>query len=273
MNTSIALFNGLSRAAGRTIVTGTLRPGRALAVRLRRPFSTILGVLPGLPKFTCTEKLSESTECFMKAVVSSVAAPTLLAVVRLYALVQRIDLAVQAKDELLSETLTNLGHSKADAAAPERLARALLGLVANVAQRPHGIWLAAENIARIRMDSVFKWVMHLVTGGGEKQLAGIMMQAEADLDELIVAYSESMMNRYKVVGASTGLAIHLWAIIQGGYLPALMSDLVPAASCAAAMGLLGLDLTLPGSPRAQVPRLAECTSFDHRHVGCYQLMR
>ena len=32
--------------------------------------------------------------------------------------------------------------------------------------------------------------MHLVTGGGEKQLAGIMMQAEADLDELIVAYSE-----------------------------------------------------------------------------------
>ena len=32
--------------------------------------------------------------------------------------------------------------------------------------------------------------MHLVTGGGEKQLAGMMMQAEADLDELIVAYSE-----------------------------------------------------------------------------------
>ncbi len=31
------------------------------------------------------------------------AAPTLLAVVRLYALIQRIDLAVQAKDELLSE--------------------------------------------------------------------------------------------------------------------------------------------------------------------------
>ena len=31
------------------------------------------------------------------------AAPTLLAVVRLYALVQRIDLAVQARDELLSE--------------------------------------------------------------------------------------------------------------------------------------------------------------------------
>ncbi|DBA75942.1 TPA: hypothetical protein ACH3X2_009001 [Trebouxia sp. C0005] len=93
--------------------------------------------------------------------------------------------------------------------------------------------------------------MHLVTGGGEKQLAGIMMQAEADLDELIVAYSESMVNRYKVVGASTGLAIHLWAIIQEGYLPALMSDLVPAAFCAVAIGLLGLDLTLPRSPHAQ----------------------
>ena len=62
-------------------------------------------------------------------------------------------------------------------------------------------------------------------------------------------------NRYKVVGASTGLAMHLWAIIQGDYLPALMSDLVPAASCAVAMGLLGLDLTLPGSPRAQVESL------------------
>ncbi|KAL0025102.1 hypothetical protein WJX79_009847 [Trebouxia sp. C0005] len=191
----------------------------------------------------------------MKAVGSSVAAPTLLAVVRLYALVQRIDLAVQAKDELLSKTLANLGPSKADAAAPERLARALLGLVANTAQRPHGIWLAAEDVARSRMDSVFKWVMHLVTGGGGKQLAGIMMQAEADLDELIVAYSESMVDQYKVVGASTGLAIHLWAIIQGGYLPALMSDLVPAASCAVAMGLLGLDLTLPGSPHAQILRL------------------
>ncbi len=59
-------------------------------------------------------------------------------------------------------------------------------------------------------------------------------------------------NQYKVVGASAGLANHLWAIIQGGYLPALMSDLVPAASCAIAMGLLGLDLTLPGSPHAQV---------------------
>ncbi|KAL0045689.1 hypothetical protein WJX82_001870 [Trebouxia sp. C0006] len=65
------------------------------------------------------------------------AAPTLLAVVRLYAFVQRIDLAVQTKDELLSETLASLGHSKADAAAPELLARAFLSLVANIAQRPH----------------------------------------------------------------------------------------------------------------------------------------
>ncbi len=59
-------------------------------------------------------------------------------------------------------------------------------------------------------------------------------------------------HRYKVIGASAGLANHLWAIIQAGYLPTLMSDLVPAASCAIAMGLLGLDLTLPGSPHAQV---------------------
>ena len=49
------------------------------------------------------EKETVSTETFRKIVGSSVAAPTLLAVVRLYALVQRIDLAVQAKDELLSE--------------------------------------------------------------------------------------------------------------------------------------------------------------------------
>jgi len=34
---------------------------------------------------------------------SSVAVPTVLAVVRLYALAQRIDLAVQAKDKLLSQ--------------------------------------------------------------------------------------------------------------------------------------------------------------------------
>lgn len=59
MNTSIALFNGLSRAAGRTIVTGTLSPSRALAIGLRRPFSNILGVLPGLSKSSCT--VSSST--------------------------------------------------------------------------------------------------------------------------------------------------------------------------------------------------------------------
>ena len=52
--------------------------------------------------------------------------------------------------------MASLGHSKADAAAPELLARALLGLVANIAQRPHNIWLAAEDIARSRMDSGFK---------------------------------------------------------------------------------------------------------------------
>ena len=63
--------------------------------------------------------------------------------------------------------------------------------------------------------------------------------------------------RYKVVGASTVLGIHLWAIIQGGYLPALMSGLVPGASCAIAMGLLSLDLTLPASPRAQVQFLLQ----------------
>ncbi|DBB18894.1 TPA: hypothetical protein ACH3X3_000479 [Trebouxia sp. C0006] len=103
MNTSIALFNGLSRAAGRTIVTGTLRPSRALATGLRRPFSTILGVLPGLSKSSCTEQETKSTESITKTVRASVAAPTLLAVVCLYAIVQRIDLAVQAKDELLSE--------------------------------------------------------------------------------------------------------------------------------------------------------------------------
>ncbi len=80
-------------------------------------------------------------------------------------------------------------------------------------------------------------------------------------------------NRYKVVRASTGLANHLWAIIQGGYLPALMSDLVPAASCAIAMGLLDLDLNLPGSPHAQVRGLANCTSFDCCHVGCYRLLK
>ncbi|KAL0023646.1 hypothetical protein WJX77_010336 [Trebouxia sp. C0004] len=203
MNTSIALFNGLNRAARRTFRTGTLRPGRALAIGLRRPFSTILGMLPGLPKSRCTEQEAVPTESFTKAVGLSVAVPTLLAVVRLHALVQRIDLAVQAKDELLSE-----------------------------------------------------WVVHLVTGGSEKQLAGIMMQAEADLDELILAYCQRIGNRYKVVGACTGLASQLWAIMKGGDLPALMSHLVPDASCAVAMGLLGLDLSLPGSLHAQEVAMA-----------------
>ncbi len=48
-----------------------------------------------------------------------------------------------------------------------------------------------------------------------------------------------------VVGASAGLAEHLYAIIKRGDLPALVKDLLPATSCAIAMGLLGLDLTLP----------------------------
>lgn len=79
--------------------------------------------------------------------------------------------------------------------------------------------------------------------------------------------------QYKVVGASTGLAMHLWAIIQGGYLPALMSDLVPGASCAIAMGLLGLDLTLPGSPLAQVQfllQLAASLYYVFFCLGPYQ---
>ncbi len=49
----------------------------------------------------------------------------------------------------------------------------------------------------------------------------------------------------KVFGASAGLAEHLYAIIKRGDLPALVKDLLPATSCAIAMGLLGLDLTLP----------------------------
>ena len=38
--------------------------------------------------------------------------------------------------------------------------------------------------------------MHLVTGGSEQQLVGIMMQAEADLDGLIVAYSQVSCNHF-----------------------------------------------------------------------------
>ncbi|KAL0028507.1 hypothetical protein WJX77_010880 [Trebouxia sp. C0004] len=143
--------------------------------------------------------------------------PPVLAVVRLYALAQRIGLAVQAKHESLSQTLASLGHCKADAAS-ELLARALLGLVANIAQQPHSIWLAAEHVARRHVDGAFKRIG----------------------------------NQYKVVGACTGLANQLWAIMKGGDLPALMSHLVPAASCAVAMGLMGLDLSLPGSLYAQV---------------------
>jgi hypothetical protein len=52
--------------------------------------------------------------------------------------------------------LTSLGHSKAGASASELLARALLGLVADIAQRPHSIWLAGENMARNQLDSAFK---------------------------------------------------------------------------------------------------------------------
>ncbi len=61
MNTSNALFTGFSRAAGRTIVTGTLRPGRALAIGLRRPFSTIVGVLPGLSNSRCRVSSNKCT--------------------------------------------------------------------------------------------------------------------------------------------------------------------------------------------------------------------
>ena len=38
--------------------------------------------------------------------------------------------------------------------------------------------------------------MHRVTGGDEKQLAGMMMQAEADIDELIMAYSQVSCNHF-----------------------------------------------------------------------------
>lgn len=39
-----------------------------------------------------------------------------------------------------------------------------------------------------KQDGV-QWVLHLVIGGSEKQLAQIMQEAEADLDELISTYS------------------------------------------------------------------------------------
>ena len=63
---------------------------------------------------------------------------------------------------------------------------------------------------------------------------------------------QRMGEKYKVIGANAGLVDHLCAIIKANYLPALMSDLVPATSCVIAMGLLGLDLTLPGTAHAQV---------------------
>ena len=63
---------------------------------------------------------------------------------------------------------------------------------------------------------------------------------------------QRMGKQYKVIGGTAGLADHLCAIMKGNYLPALMSDLVPATSCVIAMGLLGLDLTLPGFAHAQV---------------------
>ncbi len=63
---------------------------------------------------------------------------------------------------------------------------------------------------------------------------------------------QRMGEKCKVIGGTAGLARHLCAIIKANYLPALMSDLVPATSCVIAMGLLGLDLTLPGAAHAQV---------------------
>ncbi|DBA99382.1 TPA: hypothetical protein ACH3X3_011983 [Trebouxia sp. C0006] len=104
-----------------------------------------------------------SSEGLTKKVKSSVAVPTVLAVVRLYALAQRIDLAVQAKHGSLSQILESLGQNKAGASASELLARALLGLVANIAQQPHSTWLAGENIARNQLDSAFKVYSNLIT--------------------------------------------------------------------------------------------------------------
>ncbi|KAA6426479.1 MAG: hypothetical protein FRX49_03590 [Trebouxia sp. A1-2] len=136
--------------------------------------------------------------------------------------------------------------------------------MANITQRPHSIWLAGENTARNQLDSAFKWVMHLVIGGSEEQLAQIIQEADADLDEVITTVSQRMGKSYKVIGASAGLADHLCTIIKGNHLPALMSDLVPATSCIIAMGLLGLDLTLPGSAHAQE---VAATAHDWQQLG------
>ncbi|KAA6416450.1 MAG: hypothetical protein FRX49_13574, partial [Trebouxia sp. A1-2] len=62
--------------------------------------------------------------------------------------------------------------------------------MANITQRPHSIWLAGENTARNQLDSAFKWVMHLVIGGSEEQLAQIIQEADADLDEVITTVSQ-----------------------------------------------------------------------------------
>ena len=62
---------------------------------------------------------------------------------------------------------------------------------------------------------------------------------------MCVALLQRIDGGNKVFGAAAGLAEHLYAIIKGGDLPALVKGLLPATSCGIAMGLLGLDLTLP----------------------------
>ncbi len=42
---------------------------------------------------------------------------------------------------------------------------------------------------RLSKQDVVQWVLHLVIGGSEKQLAQIVQEAEADLDQLISIYS------------------------------------------------------------------------------------
>jgi len=39
-------------------------------------------------------------------------------------------------------------------------------------------------------EHVVQWVLHLVIGGSEKQLAQVMEDAQADLDELITIYAQ-----------------------------------------------------------------------------------
>ena len=52
--------------------------------------------------------------------------------------------------------------------------------------------------------------MHRVTGGGDKQLAGMMMQAEADIDELIVAYSQVSCNHFLTAAVVIALLLGLF---------------------------------------------------------------